>query len=89
MTRTIIIDLPPDLDAILVEKATGKDTPETLSATIVAEWCQPYAAAKEIEAQQALAQSPRFVALCVAAAASTPEKQDAALDAAEKALSAP
>lgn len=46
MTRNITIDLTPELDAILVEKATGKDTPETLAARIVAEWCQPHAAAK-------------------------------------------
>lgn len=46
MTRNITLDLPPDLDAILVEKATSNDTPETLAAHIVAEWCQPYADAK-------------------------------------------
>lgn len=47
MKRTITIDLPPALDAILVEKATGNATPETLCATIIKEWCEPYAKAAE------------------------------------------
>lgn len=47
MKRTITIDLPPALDAILVEKATGNDSPETLAARIIEEWCAPFAKAKE------------------------------------------
>lgn len=47
MTRTITIDFPPALDAILVEKATGNDTPETLCVTIIKEWCEPHAKAAE------------------------------------------
>lgn len=43
MKRTIQIDLPQNLDNVLVVRATGLDTPETLCATIIAEWCERYA----------------------------------------------
>ena len=43
MTRTIIIDLSSTLDAALIARATGNDTPETLCATIITEWCERYA----------------------------------------------
>lgn len=86
MKRTITIDLPPTLDAILVEKATGDDTPETLCATIIKEWCMPHAVAKETAIRAALAQNEDLMAIGKEVAAAPPEKQAAAIAAAHKAL---
>lgn len=43
MTRTITIDLPSNLNNALISRVTGSDTPETLCATIITEWCERYA----------------------------------------------
>lgn len=86
MPRTITLDLPADLDAILVEKATGNDTPETLAATIVKEWCKPYADAKEAAVRAQLAADAELVELGKRVAAASPEKKAAAIAAAEAAL---
>lgn len=75
MLRTITLDLPSALDAILVEKATGVDTPETLAARVVGEWCQPFATAKDDELKLAMASNERLMALGVAVIAQ-PEKLD-------------
>lgn len=86
MPRTITLDLPADLDAILVEKATGNDTPETLAVTIVKEWCQPHADAKEAAIRAQLAADAELIELGKRVAAATPEKKAAAIAAAEAAL---
>ena len=86
MTRTIQINLSKNLDDILIEKATGKDTPETLCATIIAEWCKPYSDVKEAEVRALLASNEALVELGKRVAAASPEKQAAAFQAVEKAL---
>lgn len=43
MQRTIALTLPSNLDNALVSRTTGNDTPETLCATIITEWCERYA----------------------------------------------
>lgn len=86
MKRTITIDLPPQLDAVLIEKATGNDTPETLCATIIKEWCMPYAIAKETAIRAELGNNERLMALGKAVA-SQPNKLDAIEAAVMKVLS--
>lgn len=75
MSRTIKLNLPPHLDTILVEKATGADTAETLAARIIEEWCQPFATAKDDELKLAMASNERLMALGVVVMAQ-PEKLD-------------
>lgn len=87
MTRTVPLNLPPALDDILIEKATGNDTPETLCATIIKEWCEPHAAAKEATVRAELASNEALVELGKRVAAASPDKQAAAFAAVEKALS--
>ena len=86
MTRTLTLDLPPELDAILVEKATGNDTPETLAVTIVKEWCQPHADAKEAAIRAQLAADAELIELGKAVAAAPSDKRSAAIAAAQAAL---
>lgn len=77
MPRTVSLNLPAALDAVLVEKATGNDTPETLASRIVEEWCAPFAKAKEAQ----LLELMRPVGAEIAAAAGgDPVKIAAALE---------
>lgn len=86
MPRTITLDLPADLDAILVEKATGNATPETLAVTIIKEWCQPHADAKEAAIRAQLAADAELISLGKQVAAAPSDKRAAAIAAAQAAL---
>ncbi len=86
MSRTITLVLPADLDAILVDKATGNDTPETLAARIVAEWCQPYADAAATAKLEAMAANNDLMRVGLKALEATPEKRAAMIAAADAAL---
>lgn len=88
MERTIPLILDDEQDAILVEKATGEDTPETLGARIIAEWCQPFVAANRAAILRELAKNEDWVALRIEVAKSAPETQAAVIAAARAVLDA-
>ncbi len=88
MERTILLKLDDEQDAILVEKATGEDTPETLGARIIAEWCQPFVNANHTAILRELSKNEDWVALRSEVAKSPPETQAAVIAAARAVLDA-